>query len=134
MSRAKMIVLRFSSFGVSGQTFVLANGLEPFGTSGDQFVGVSLVADIPDKAVLSEIKKVVQSESQFDRAKVGCKMSAGLGDCRDYLLTYLGGKFNQFFLGELFEIDRGMDLRQMFHGCAKIRLLLPMSNKSGQKG
>jgi hypothetical protein len=43
-------------------------------TTSDQFVGIDLVASIPDQSIFSEIENTMQCETQFDNPEVGCEV------------------------------------------------------------
>ena len=57
---------------------------------------ISLVADVPDDAILRRVENVVQRDRQFDHAKAGPEMAARHRDGADC--------FGAQFVGELSEI------------------------------
>ena len=52
------------------QTVGLANRVESVGTTGQEFVGVSLVTDIPDDLVFRRFKDAVKGDRQLDGSQV----------------------------------------------------------------
>ena len=48
-----------------------------FAAPGQHLVGVALVADVPDQAVVGRIEDVVQGHREFHRAEVRRQMAAG---------------------------------------------------------
>ena len=57
---------------------------------------VSLVADVPDNAILRRVENVVQRDRQFDHAKAGAEMTARHRDGTD--------RFGAQFVCELSEV------------------------------
>ena len=60
VARAKGVVFRFVTLEKTAQTAVLLHGVEAVTASGQNLVGVGLVAHVPDQAVLRRLESVVQ--------------------------------------------------------------------------
>ena len=72
MADAEGVVIR--SRCVSGSPRNAAMGAQSghaFTPSGEHLVGIGLVADVPDQAVVRRIEYVVQGDGQFDRTEIG---------------------------------------------------------------
>ena len=64
-----------------------ADGVKPVLAAGQKLVDINLMADIPDEFVLGRVENPMQSEGQFDHAKVGPEMSAVFGEFGDQLVA-----------------------------------------------
>ena len=90
--RADDVVLGLAAAGEPGEASVLADGVEALGPSGDDLVGVGLVADVPDDLVAGAFEDAVQGDRELDRAEAGGQMAADLADARQDHLAYLVGE------------------------------------------
>ena len=61
----------------------LAEGVETVLPAGEDLVGVALVADVPDDAVLRRVEHPVKGDRQLHRPQVGGEVAAGAGDVVD---------------------------------------------------
>jgi hypothetical protein len=60
-------------------------------SSGDDFVGVTLMADVPEKLVGLKIENTMQCQRQFHYAEITCQMPAGLADrIQDKTADFIG--------------------------------------------
>ena len=78
MSGAVDIVLAFGAQHEAVQAARLPNRLETLAPAGEQFVNISLVADVEDKFVGWRIEDVVHGQGQFHDAKVRPKVATRL--------------------------------------------------------
>ncbi len=60
----------FGRVGVTHQTPFGPDRVQHGGPAGDQFVGINLMAGVPDQAVLSEVEGQVQGQAELDHAEV----------------------------------------------------------------
>ena len=65
---------------------------------------VGLMADIPDQSIIRGIEDIVHRRGQFDHAKTGAEMAAGLADRGDH--------FGAQFIGQLAQL-RGLKLAKV---------------------
>src|SRR6266700_573584 len=83
MSCAKWVVFALSALGESGQPAALTQGANAIAPARENFVGVALVADIPNDFVGGCVEHVMQRYGQLDYAQPGTKMAASVSDCVD---------------------------------------------------
>ena len=69
MSGFDDVILTFRPFGEAADAFVLTEGMKFIASAGQKFVGIGLMADIPDQFVVGRIKDIVQGNGQFDHAR-----------------------------------------------------------------
>ncbi|CAH0184238.1 hypothetical protein SRABI106_01169 [Rahnella aquatilis] len=62
------------------QTAFLTNGGNTITTTGQNFVRIGLMADIPDNVVERRVIDIMHRHGQFNRPQTGRKVSAGLTD------------------------------------------------------
>ncbi len=89
-----------------------AYGVELLPASGEQFVNVSLMADIKQKVVFRCVEDIVQGDGQLNNTEVGTKVAPGSREHRDQLLANLGGQFFQLRDREPFYIRGRIDIVQ----------------------
>ena len=65
MASAKMIELALTTLQISSNSTLLTKRVKGVESTRDQFVWIGLVAYIPDDSIPIEIKRLVQSQSQF---------------------------------------------------------------------
>ena len=75
VASAKGVERRLVDAGETAETAIRAYGWEKVATTGDDFVSVGLMADIPDELVVGSIEDVVEGEGEFDSAKGGGEMA-----------------------------------------------------------
>ena len=80
MPHTKSVVFAFVTARETTQTAQLAQGLHALAPPGENFVGVRLVSNVPDDAILRRVEYVMQSNRQLHRSQVGAQMAAGCGD------------------------------------------------------
>ena len=56
---------------------MLSQGVERFPAAGEDFVGIGLVADIPDHLVFGGVEDIMDGNGEVDRAQAGRQMAAG---------------------------------------------------------
>ncbi len=84
---AVAIVLAFGAQSEAIQAVRRADGVKAIFASGEQFVDVNLMADIPDEFVLRRAENTMQRKGQLDHAEVRPKMAAVLRQHRDQLVA-----------------------------------------------
>jgi len=74
VANAEGVVFTFAALRESTQATVLAVGVKPVAASGQNFVTVSLVADVPNQLVFRCIERVVQCHRQFYYAQASSEV------------------------------------------------------------
>ena len=77
MAGAERIVFAFVALGKAGQTTAFAQRQNTVAPSGQNFVRIGLVPNIPNQPVFWRIENMMESDRQFDNAQAGSKVSAG---------------------------------------------------------
>ena len=75
-------------------------------STGKQFVGIGLMADIPDDLVPGGVKNIMNRNRQFDRPKTRGQMAAGFGYHIDNKFTDFSCQFRKIFAGNFLQISR----------------------------
>src|SRR6185312_8736394 len=88
---------------------VLLDGMQAVCPSREDLMGVRLVADVPDQAVLGGIEHVVQGNGQLDRAEPGCEVAPTGAHRVDEELPQLSTQLGQLAQGQPAEVGRGLD-------------------------
>ena len=73
------------------------------------FVGVALVAHIPDQPVFRCVEHGMQGNGQFNGTEIGGKMPSGFGDGVDQKRADLRAQLLQLSEIQPFDVGRGMD-------------------------
>ena len=94
-----------------------AVGVEGIAASGQDFVTVGLVPDVPDKTVVGGVKDIVQRYGDFHRSKTGGEMSRVVGQFLDDVVPQFVTHFGQRVQGELPQIGGGIDMWEIFIVC-----------------
>ena len=76
---------------------------------GQQLVRVTLVADIPDQAVIGEVVQVVQGNREFDHPHAGTEVTTGHRDGIHDDLAQLGAQVGQLLTWQFLEVDWVVD-------------------------
>ena len=103
------VVLALRPLGEAAQPPVLAQGGEPVLAAGEQFVGVGLVAHIPDQPVTGRVEHVVQGQGEFDHAEAGRQVAAGPGHGGDDGLAEFTGELFHLRHAEVAQVGGGVD-------------------------
>ncbi len=121
------IVLAFATEKEAVQSPVLADGGKAVESSGEQFVDITLVADVKDELVFGCFKNTVESEGKLDNSEIRPEVSPGLRKNTDQFLPDLGGELLEAVLGQLFDVCRRvnrLEQRGVFHGHNSIRRII----------
>ena len=71
------VVGTFLPLGKTAEALVLTQGVKPVPPTGQQFMGIGLMAHIPDDFVIRRIKDIMQGDGKFHHSETGRKMAAG---------------------------------------------------------
>src|SRR5689334_483611 len=91
MCGAETVVFALGALGEAGEAATGAQGPNTVTASGQDFMRISLMANIPDELVGRRVENIVQRDGQLDDAEARTKMSAGGGDHVDGLGAQLIG-------------------------------------------
>ena len=109
VASAKGVEGRLVDAGETAKTAIRAYGWEKVATTGDDFVGVGLVADIPDEFVVGGVEDVVEGEGEFDSAKRGGEMTRVECEGMDDVVTQFETELFEVGDGECPEVVDGVD-------------------------
>ena len=65
---------------------------------------ITLVADVPDEAVVRCIEQIVQCDRDLDRTEARSQVTAGFRQALQQERSQLAGQFRQLFLVELAQV------------------------------
>src|SRR5665213_1097409 len=95
MRRAERVVFTLGALGETGKPVGLAQGANTVATSGEDLVGIGLMADIPNDLVVGRIEHIVQRHGEFDDAEPSAQMAARHRHRIDGFLPQLIGQLAQ---------------------------------------
>jgi hypothetical protein len=104
---SERVVVALASLGEARQASALAQRADPVAASGQDLVGIGLVADVPNELVARRIEHIVERDRELDDTEARAKMAAGHRHCGNRLVPKLFGK-----LGELRLVEPPEFLRQ----------------------
>ena len=104
MGGTEGIIGAFRAFGEAAEAALGAQGADAVAAAGEDFVGIALMADVPDDLVARGIEDGVQGDGEFNDAKTGAKVAAGHRDGRDGFGAEFIGQLAQVAVGQGFEI------------------------------
>jgi len=109
VANAEGVVGAFGALWKAGNAAVHAQRAHAFAAAGQHLVGVTLVADVPDQAVFRCVEDGVQGDGQFDRAKVGRQVAAGLRDRVDQEGAQFACQLWQLLAVQSAQVGRAVD-------------------------
>jgi hypothetical protein len=86
------------------QAIGLAESVHALSPTGQDFMGVSLVTDIPDELVDGGVVRIVECNRELNDAKACTEVSAGLTNRIQQEMTKLPGKVIQLFWCQLSKV------------------------------
>ena len=114
MADAEVVVLAFAALGKTGQPAKLAHGVHAVAPSGQDFVRVALVADVPHQMVARGVIHIMQGNGQLHRAEIAGEMAAGLLHAFQQKAAQLGGQLRKLadrqtaqVFGQVYGIEQG---------------------------
>ncbi len=90
MTSAEMIEGAFATFEVASNATLLSEGIEIGVATCDQFVGIGLVAHIPNQSVTIEIKGLLQRKCELNDTKTRAQVTTAVGHHFQVSLPDLG--------------------------------------------
>jgi hypothetical protein len=106
MGCAEWIVFALVALGKTGKPATLAQRANTIAPAGQDLMRVSLVAHVPDQAVIRCIENVMKSDGQFDYTQARTQMAAGNRNRVDGLLAQLIGELTQLRFRQGTQIGR----------------------------
>ena len=96
VTHAKGVEGALGALGKPGQALELSHAVHAIAPSGQNFVGVGLVPDIPHDAIVGGIENMVQRHRQFDYTQPGTEMPPGARYRVEQVVSKLLGQLHQF--------------------------------------
>ena len=112
MRGAERIVFTFRPFGEAGQAAALPESPDAIAPPGQNFVGIGLVADVPEETIAGRVEHVMEGDREFDDAKTGAKVAAGHRHGGDRLRAQFVSHLAQRGFGQSAQIRRAMEAIQ----------------------
>ena len=106
MAGVKGVVGALAALGEAAEAAVLPQGVEPVLAPGEEFVGIGLMAHVPDDLVPGAVKDIVQGDGELHHSQAGGQVPAGLGHGGDDLLPDFLGQLRQEFRRQLLQLLR----------------------------
>ena len=110
--------------GEAAQAAVGAYGGELVATTGNDFVGIGLVAHVPDEFIVGGVEDVVQGQGQLDGAKAGGQMSGMGGKGVDDVVAQLDAQLPKVLNREATKVLHGVDVVKYHTGGGKGRSMV----------
>ena len=89
MAGAERVVLAFGAAGERSEPAALLDRVQPVAPTCQHLVGIGLMADVPDDAIVRGVEDIMQGDRQLDRAKAGGEMAAAGAHGLDQKLAQL---------------------------------------------
>ena len=115
MGSAEGVVGRFGAFGETAQAVFHTKRADAVTAFCQDFVGVALVADVPDDFVARRVKDRVQGDGQFNHAKTCAQVAACNGYGRNCFGAHFTSELGQLTVAQRFHIGGARDPVQQ--GC-----------------
>ena len=119
MADAEGVIAALAALRKPGNATVHAQFGHAGTTAGEHLVGVGLVTDVPDQAVVWRFEDMMQGDGEFDRTEVRREVPTGAGDRVDEEGTQFVGQLRQLSAVErahLCRIADGIEQRITGHG------------------
>ncbi len=95
MRSAESVVLALDAARETGDAAPLSQPAHAFAATGENLVGVGLVAHVPYQAVARRVEDVVQGDRELHRAQIGRQMAARPADRIEDELAQLARELRQ---------------------------------------
>ena len=110
MTGAHDVVGGFRNRAEGRQAFVLPDRRQLVSTTGQDLVGVGLVANVPENLVPGRIENAVESHRDLAGAEIGPEVSPDLPDDLDDVGPDLVGELLELLIGQATKVFRSFDL------------------------
>ena len=112
----KGVVNTFFAAWKSAQATQLAHAGHLVVASRQHFVGIGLMADIPDQSIFWRVKNIMQGDGELNRSQVGAKVSSRLRNRLNQTLAQLCGQRRQVVTRQFSELGWGLNpIKQGIH-------------------
>ncbi len=109
MTRHEQVVVALGVVGITHQAAFGANSLNLRIAPRDEFVGINLMARVPNQTIVREIKRLMQCQTKFHHAQVRCEMGAAIThEVAKHLAHFVREPF-QLWQAQPLQIGRGSD-------------------------
>ena len=112
MTDAEGVVGALGAGGERRKAVFLLDRSQAVAATGQHFVRVSLMSDVPDQSVLRGVVDMMQGHGELDRPESCGEVAAPGRDGVDQVVTQFGADRTQLASGERAQILRGVDARQ----------------------
>src|SRR3546814_9965886 len=109
MADAEAVVFAFGAQAERRKTAESADHFELGAAPSEDFVWVSLMADIPDDAVVRRVETHMQRQRQLDGAEIGGEVTADTPQRLDQITAHFNGQRRQLRGWQLAQIVRCLD-------------------------
>ena len=109
MTNAEGVVVTFSAARKSGQTTRLSDACHALAAPGENFVRVSLMANIPDQPIMGRVEHVMQCNRKLNRAEASRQMATRFADGLNQKTTEFIRQFRQLVDRQPTQICRRVD-------------------------
>jgi len=110
---AEVVEAAFAALQITGHPVLLAEGMEAGVTAGDQFVGIGLVAHVPDHLVPVQVEGLVEGEGELHNPQARAEVAAAGGDHLQMFLADLAGDRLEFRGAQTVELVRVTQLAEV---------------------
>ena len=113
VASSEVIEVALRALEVTRDPVLLAQGIEVVEPAGDQFVGVGLMAHIPDHTVMVEVERLVQRQGQLYNAKTRTQVTATGGHHLQMPLANLPSHILELSRAESVQFIRMLQISEM---------------------
>ena len=113
MARSEVVEIALSALEVPRYSVLLTQGIEIVEPTGDQFVGVGLMAHIPDHTVMVEIQRLVQRQGQLHNPQARPQVTTAGGHHLQMPLTNLPSHVLKLGRAESVQFIRMLQISEM---------------------
>ena len=125
MRCAERVVDAFRPLGEARKPAPFAQGANAVAASGQNFVRIGLMPDIPDNPVFRRVENMVQGHGQLHYPKPRAQMPAGFRHSRNGFVAQFVGKLAQIFARQFTQIRRICDfVKKRGRACHRIPQLI----------
>ena len=109
MRRAEGIIFALATLGEARQAAAGAQRADAVASAGQDLVRITLVANVPDQAIVRGVEYIMDRGGQFDHAEARAQMPAGDRYRRNHFLAQFVGQLAQLGRFQLTQVCRGLD-------------------------
>ena len=110
MASAKTVVFTLQAAKETTQSVLATQAVHGFPSTGEDFMRVGLVPDVPYQPVFRCIENPVQRDGQFHGTQACRQVPAGAGDRFNQELAQFGGELDELGILQTMQVGRGIYL------------------------